>query len=101
MQPRLPRTGGPPDEIRSHVLDHQRGDQLRPLGGQTPGMQTAHRMSDECDRYPQAAYRVTEIGDEAFGADRVRIVDVTPSVPRSVVGVHRAQSGKPRQLTWP
>src|ERR1700730_13376884 len=46
MEPRLPRTGGATAEVRRHVLDDQGRDQLRALGGQTPGVQAAHRMPD-------------------------------------------------------
>ena len=101
MQPRLPRAGAAAAEVRCHVLDDQRRDQLGPLGGQTPRVQRAHRMSDQPDRSVQRRHRVTQIGHETFGADRVRIEDVTASVPRRVVGVHGAQPGQPRQLTRP
>ena len=101
VQPRLPRAGGAAAEVRCHVLDHQRRDQLGTLGGQTPRVQPAHRMPDQPGRRAQRGHRVTEVGDESFGADRVRIGDVAAAVPWRVVGVDRTQPGQPRQLPRP
>ena len=96
MQPRLPRAGGAAAEVRRHVLDHQRRNQLRTLGGEAPRVQGAHRVPDQRGRRPQRAHRVGQIGHETFGADRVWVVDVTTAVPQGVVGVHGAQPGQPR-----
>jgi hypothetical protein len=101
MGPRIPRTNGEADEVRRHVLDHQRGDQLRMFGGHTPTVQAAHRMPDQPHRAPQRADRVGQVGDEPFGADRLGIVDATAAMPGRVVGVHLAQFGQPRQLPVP
>ena len=58
-------------------------------------------MPDQPGRRPQGAYRVGQIGHEPFGADRMRIVDVSAPVPRRVVGVDRAQPVQPAQLPRP
>jgi hypothetical protein len=101
VQPWLPRAGAAAAEVRSHVLDYQRRDEVGPLGGQTPGVQRAHRMPDKPRGCVQRGHRVTEVGHETLGADRVRIGDLTTAVPRRVIGVDSAQLSQPRQLTRP
>ena len=46
-------------------------------------------------------FNVTEVGHEAFGADRTRVGDIATAVPRRVVGVDGTQLSQPRQLTRP
>lgn len=58
-------------------------------------------MPDEYHRSAQRADRVTQVGDEAFGADREGVRYVTPAVPRRVVAVDGAKPGEPRKLTRP
>ena len=101
MQPRLPRAGGAAPEVRRHVLDDERADELRSLRGQAPAVQTTHRVADHDDRAANRGDRVSEVGDEPLGADRVWIGDVSAAVPRSVVGVNPAQFRQPRQLPPP
>ena len=101
VQPRLPRPGGAPAEVRRHVLHHQRADKIGSRSGQTPRVQRAHRMADQDGRPAQRGDRVAEIGHEPLGADRIRVGDVAAAVPRRVVGVHLAEPRQPRQLTRP
>ena len=81
VQPGLPRTGGAVPEVRRHVLDDERSDQIRPVGGQAPRMQPTHRVSDQDDRPAERCHSVAEVADETFGLDRVRMRDVAATVP--------------------
>ena len=101
VQPRFPRAGGATPEVRSHVLDDERTDQLGPRRGQAPRVQRAHRVADHDGRATQRLDRLAKVGDEPLGADRVWVLDVTAPVPRCVVRVHRPVPGQPRQLARP
>ena len=85
--PTVPRPGGAAAEVGRHVLDHHGGHQLGPVGGQAPGMQTAHRVADQHGG-AGIAEGVAEVFDKALRADRMRIGHVTAPVPGGVVGVN-------------
>jgi hypothetical protein len=50
VQPRLPCAGRQTDEVGRHVLHHQRTDEVRPIGRQTPRVQGTHRVADQNSR---------------------------------------------------
>ena len=101
MQPGLPRPDGSADEIRRHILDDERANQVGSRSGQAPGVQSAHGVADQNGGPPKGVDGRYEFGDEPFCADGGRIVDISAAMPGRVIGVDRAKQGQPWQLTRP
>ena len=101
VQPGLPRPNSSTNEVRRHILDHQRAHHVGSRRSHAPGVQCAHGVADQHGGPPEGVDGRCEFGNEPLCADGFGIVDISAAVPGRVVGVDRAKQGQPRQLTRP